>query len=434
MRIAKIVPGSGGTFYCQNCMHDVAFTRALRALGHDVVLVPLYLPVTADDPEIAGNAPVFFGGVNMYLRERFPLFRRLPRVAERLLDARWILRLAARRDGTTRARGMGRMTLSTIRGELGGHAREVDRLARWLADSVRPDVVHLSNVLLIGLAARLREVLRVPVVCTLMDEDVWLDHLDPPYDARCWDAIAERADGIAAFIAASHTYAARIRDRLRLDPARIRVVHPGLDLADYRDSPLPFDPPVVGYLSKMSASLGLGDLVEAFIRVKSQTGLEHLRLRAMGGMPGPDADYVAGLRRRLAALGMERDADFLPALDRVTRLRFLETLTVLSVPVPGGEAFGTFMIEAWAAGVPVVQPEAGAFPELVRLTGGGELYAPQSPDALAAALAALLLNPARVRALGAAGRAAVHSRFGIESAAAQTAEVYASVAGGPSHA
>ena len=79
MRIIQIVPGSGGTFYCQNCLRDHALVRALRAQGHDALLVPLYLPAFADDPAPAGPAPVFYGAVNLYLEHQFPWFRRWPR-------------------------------------------------------------------------------------------------------------------------------------------------------------------------------------------------------------------------------------------------------------------------------------------------------------------------------------------------------------------
>jgi hypothetical protein len=42
MRIVQICPGSGDAFYCENCLRDAALVRALRTLGHDVVMVPLY--------------------------------------------------------------------------------------------------------------------------------------------------------------------------------------------------------------------------------------------------------------------------------------------------------------------------------------------------------------------------------------------------------
>jgi len=78
MKIVHIVPGSGGTFYCQNCLRDNALVKALRAQGHDVVMVPLYLPMFADEPGISGEAPVFYGAISLYLRQRLPFCESLP--------------------------------------------------------------------------------------------------------------------------------------------------------------------------------------------------------------------------------------------------------------------------------------------------------------------------------------------------------------------
>ena len=97
MKIVQIVPGSGGTFYCENCLRDSSLAKAFRALGHDAVLVPMYLPVFTDEPEIGRDTPVFFGGINVYLQQKFSLFRKTPRWLDRLFDSRWLLNLAAKR-------------------------------------------------------------------------------------------------------------------------------------------------------------------------------------------------------------------------------------------------------------------------------------------------------------------------------------------------
>jgi len=80
---------------------------------------------------------------------------------------------------------------------------------------------------------------------------------------------------------------------------------------------------------------------------------------------------------------------------------------VLSVPTTYHEPKGLFVLEALAAGVPVVQPAHGAFPEMLESLGGGRLVPPGDADGLAAQLADLLLNPVARTELGSTGRAAV---------------------------
>ncbi|MFY7952693.1 MAG: glycosyltransferase family 1 protein, partial [Armatimonadaceae bacterium] len=75
MKIVFLTPGTG-SFYCGTCMRDNALARALRDIGHDALMVPMYLPPTLDEPSAAGGSPLFFGGVNVYLKQVFPWMRR----------------------------------------------------------------------------------------------------------------------------------------------------------------------------------------------------------------------------------------------------------------------------------------------------------------------------------------------------------------------
>jgi glycosyltransferase involved in cell wall biosynthesis len=171
-------------------------------------------------------------------------------------------------------------------------------------------------------------------------------------------------------------------------------------------------------------------LVVAFILLKQKPGFDDVKLRAMGGMVGDDESKAEKLLGRLAKAGWRDDVQVSPEVERESRLDFLKTLTVMSVPMPEGPAFGLFLLEAMAAGVPVVQPAIGAFPEIVEVTGGGVLYMPNTAEALAEAWAELLSDPDRVRELGRTGQGAVRERFGIGRMAADMAGIYERVSGG----
>ena len=97
---------------------------------------------------------------------------------------------------------------------------------------------------------------------------------------------------------------------------------------------------------------------------------------------------------------------------------------MLSVPAQFGESFGFYVIEAMAAGVPVVQPRCSSFPELIEMTGGGICYDHNGPESLADAIEKLLHNPSEAKAMGLTGREVVREKFSIQHMADQMATLY----------
>lgn len=428
MRIVQLTPGAGGNFYCENCLRDNALVVELRRRGHDVLMVPLYLPLVTEGPDPSAGTPLFLGGINVYLQQKSSLFRRTPRWFDRLLDARPLLRWAARRAEMTKARDLGEPTLSMLRGEEGQQVKELRRLIEWLSGVDRPHLVSLSNVLLAGLVRPIKAALGVPVACTLQDEDIFLDALPPPYREQAWALVAERAAEIDAFLAASRTYADRMIRRLGLLPERVHVAPIGTDFAGYSPAETPPQPPVIGAVAQMNRAGGLDLLAEAFLAIRSRGRVPGVRLRAAGGHTPGDKPFVDAVRERLAAAGAADDAEFLPIPDRPAKQALLRTLSVLAVPARTGTAFERTVIEALASGVPVVASRLGALEELVEATGGGLLVDPEDPAALAAAIERLLLDPAEARRLADRGRAAALEGFSIERMAINVMRVFEAVA------
>jgi glycosyltransferase involved in cell wall biosynthesis len=182
----------------------------------------------------------------------------------------------------------------------------------------------------------------------------------------------------------------------------------------------------------MCKSLGLGHLIDAFIELKrGSSPVPDLRLRIMGGKTTDDERFIRDQQGKLRDAGVQDDVDFLDELDRDSRRKFLRTLTLLSVPMAQGEAFGSFIVEALAEGVPVVQPRVGGFTEVVEDTRGGKLYDPADPDALPRALKALLDSPEQLRTLSENGRRRVRHVYTIERMVEQTEALYQGMLGDP---
>ena len=425
MRILQITPGTGN-FHCGSCERDVALVHELRRRGHDVACMPLYLPFVVDalDPS---DTPLFFGGVNVYLQQHSGIFRRTPRWLDGLLDRPGLLRWSARHAHLTRPEDLGELTLSMLRGGEGQQVKELDRMMAWLRTEPPFDLVCLSNALLLGLARPLQQQLGLPVACTLHGEDTFIDRLPPPFRDRVWDEIRTRAAAVEGLLPVSTYYRDAMCRRLGLPASRFQVVYNGVDLSGCAPRPGLPDPPVVGYLARMCEDKGLPLLVESFIRLRRQEAGRRARLHIAGACTPGDRPLVKAMQARLADEGLAPEARFLPNLERDEKRRFLQGLSVLSVPAMYGECFGLYLLEAMGCGVPVVQPRHGAFPEVVEATGGGMLFDPADAQALADALAGLLGDPARNEKLGAAGREQVMARFGLEHMADRVVEAYASL-------
>ena len=430
MKIVQITPGAGTDFYCDNCLRDGALVLELRRRGHDTLMVPLYLPMAAEGADPSQGVPVFFGGINVYLQQKSALFRRTPRWLDRLFDSPRLLRWVARRAAMTKAADLGEPTLSMLRGEEGRQGKELDRLVEWLRAEGRPDVVCLSNALLVGLVRRLKAELGVPVVCLLQDEDSFLDALPEPHRTAAWKTVAERAAEVDAFVAVSRYYGGAVAARLALEAHRVHVVHIGIDMTGHEPAAAMPPAPTVGYLGQLSRARGLDTLVEAFLALRASGRWPGLGLRIAGGQTPADQAFVASVRRRLAESGAEGATEFLPALDRAGRQEFLRSLSVLAAPARQAEAFGVFILEALASGVPLVLSRVGAYPELLEATGGGRLVEPADAAGLAAAIEDLLAHPDEARAIGARGRRVVLDRFHVRHMADGIMDVFEKVVAG----
>jgi glycosyltransferase involved in cell wall biosynthesis len=184
---------------------------------------------------------------------------------------------------------------------------------------------------------------------------------------------------------------------------------------------------VIGYLCRMSEYFGLGIVVDAFLKLKLDTRYKNLRLHMTGGYTGLDKPFVDRQIARITEQGWKEDIRIFREFDKKNRIPFLKSLTLLSVPVPSGEAFGAYQVESLAAGVPVVQPDVGCYPEFVEATQGGIIFKPNTGEALAEAVASLLQNPERVRQLGEQGRSAVMAGYSMDLMAKNILGLYESI-------
>jgi glycosyltransferase involved in cell wall biosynthesis len=394
-------------------MRDNALARELQRAGHDVTIAPMYLPLMLDDTALPGleQVPVFFGGINVYLQQKLSLFRNTPAFVDRFLNTTGLLRWAARHSHMTSAREHGEMTLEMLNVGTSRFRKEWEKLCTWLEHVGKPDIVCLSNALLAGFASEFKRHFGAPVVLFFQGEDSFLDGLPEPYRSQCWTALRERLADSDVLLSPSRFYAEFMRERLGFGPGAIEVVHNGLPLEGY--SPAKSEPecPTIGFLAKMCREKGLEVLVDAFVHLARDLGNTTARLKIAGAATAGDTQFIERLKQRISAAGLDGRVEWSPNLTREQKIAFLRSLTLFSVPATYSEAFGMYVIEAMACGIPLVQPDSAAFSELIRVGGGGICVPPNDAEALARGWQQLLANPEERAQHALAGRLSVEKNF-----------------------
>jgi len=423
MKILHIIPGSGGSFYCGNCLRDSKYVPALKALGHEVVKLPMYLPLFANNQE-ENDTPVFYGAVSIYLKQLYPVFRNAPEWVDKILNAKPMLKLAAKYSGSTNAKGLEEMTVSMLMGEDGQQSEELERMVDWIAGHYKPDIIHLSNALLLGLAFTIKRRLKTILICSLQDEDVWIDVMKPRFRNHIWSLMQKSVAYVDGFIAVSDYYAGQMKERMLIPAEKLTSIHIGVDPSDYFPQPIENKKRTIGFISRMCADNGLDILVDAFIALKKRKGFADVTLVITGGATGVDTNYINEIKASIRKHHLTEQVFFHDDFSAEGLTAFYEKVSVISVPVRNGEAFGIYLLESMASGVPVIQPSLGAFPEIIRISGGGVLYEPNEPAALTQALADTLSNPALLQKLSLDGIKGVETAFDISTQAAKMVRYY----------
>jgi glycosyltransferase involved in cell wall biosynthesis len=424
MKILSITAGAADMF-CGSCLRDNALAAELMRRGHDVTLLPLYTPTLTDEPNMSTGKPVFFGGISVYLQQHLALFRHTPWLLDRLWDAPAVIKRFASGSIQVAPQMLGALTVSTLRGESGYQRKEVEKLVHWLAGEPRPDVVNLPNSMLIALASPIRRLLQRPIVVTLQGDDLFLDGLTEPFKSQSLELIRQQVQEVDLFVSISEYYTSYMADYLRIPRDKMRTVPLGIKAEDFDGrAPLARDPFTIGYFARVAPEKGLHNLAEAYRILRQERGLPPARLAAAGYIGADHQSYLEGIERNLTSWGLADEFHYAGTVDRGGKTRFLHSVDVLCVPSGYHEPKGMYLLEAMASGVPVVQPNHGAFPEILSKTGGGVLSASERPADVASAIMEIWRDPVRAAELGARGIEGVRRHYTIAQMADAMEQVY----------
>ena len=386
MKILFIVPGSGDAFYCGNCFRDCLQASALRQAGHEVIVMPLYLPLT--DRVFQADTPLFFPAITFYVAHAFFQKRPMPKWIRRMLDSKFALKFASSLAGATSAQGMEGMTLSMIYGNDSAFHEQVNLLIDWIEHHEQPDIIHLSSSLLIGIVKAIKQRIRLPIVCSMQDEEVWIDSLKAKFSDIAWKGILDSIKYIDKFITASEFYK---RVALSKFPGiqDVEVIYPGVQIEQYASKNYP-ENPVIGFFYRMNRINGLEILADAFVKLKNRKSIPDLKLKIGGGYTTHDNKFIRSIRKKLSPYA--DDVEIQEGYRLEDHERFYGEISVICVPLTFDEGVGLYLCEAFAAGRPAVEPATGSFEEIVG--DAGVIYSPNDSDALADALEKILTDPA----------------------------------------
>jgi glycogen synthase len=293
-------------------------------------------------------------------------------------------------------------------------------------DPVDADVAHAHTWYADMAGLLIRMLHRIPLVVTLHSLEPlrpWkVEQLGTGYLVSAWveKTVVEAADRI---IAVSEGMRADILEHFRVDPARVAVLHNGIDPERYRRTArrealtrLGIREPYVLFVGRITEQKGIFDLVEA-------AGALPPAVQVVLCAAAPDTPAIEERLRRAVAgqLNLRWIGEMLPVDDLIQLYSHASVFCCPSVYEP----FGIINLEAMACETPVVASAVGGILEVVEDGVTGLLVPPREPSALAATLTAVLADRGRARAMGAAGRARVEERFSWTSVAARTETLYA---------
>jgi len=172
----------------------------------------------------------------------------------------------------------------------------------------------------------------------------------------------------------------------------------------------------VAYLGRLDQAKGLSVLMDAWDRYQAGPVPAALRLAIAGNGP------LMPVMQEWAA--NRDDVELLGVLDRDGCRDLVSGSRAVVVPSAWEETFGLVVVEAMAAGVPVIAAGHGSLPELIRAGVDGVLFRPGDAGDLATVLAGVAADPDRWRRLGAAARLAYEARWDPDANVRELIDIY----------
>ncbi len=410
MRIVQLTVGTGNR-YLGSAVRDQALCCALRRMGHQIHFIRLWDDMLVEDEEywrhdVAFNCKLTLTSHSSWVYRLFG--EMLPNTIARTISSK-CHKAFNKKSRAERTRTIFEMDESW--GDL--FWEESDELVKTI-DKCNPDVICVSGFPPKRAIEIIRDRVKVPMVLTLNGS--LFDLLDSGVAASSLKDAMELADVVVSpsqylLDEAISSVGPKLKDA--------RVVNTGFMLNFFSARELIPPEPAVGYLGGMDPRNEFDALVDAVFALKER-GLAFKFII----LSGATVEERAALDRRLATFNDSkcsyRCLQYLPIQDKT---QIMEQFSLLCLP-GRRKAFGNPVIEAMATGLPVVQPDAGPYKEIIRDGETGVLYDPNDPKALVDALERVLTDRELNKKLSHDARAEAIGRFSSERMVGEMLQIF----------
>jgi glycogen(starch) synthase len=273
----------------------------------------------------------------------------------------------------------------------------------------QPDVIHLNTVTRGSsfVFLLLRQMFNMPVVATIHS---------PDYEGAILSHVKQICSRVDRICSVGDWVLQQMEKFFPQYKNKFKVICNGLKIPEIDPLPLPFDPPTILLLGRLSIEKGFDTAIKAFSLVKKRG--THAQLVIAGS--GPERAFLEHLVNKLGLVDLVR---FTGELSREEVPCIINKATLFLVP-SHFEPFGLVALEAMQMQRPVIASNVGGLPEIVSHEETGLLVPPEDPEALCNAIQQLLDKPDVAIRMGIKGRMRAMEKFSLEPSVVEYEELY----------
>ncbi len=278
----------------------------------------------------------------------------------------------------------------------------------WVLQVFQPDVVHVNGC--IGWSAvmfsMLQNMFPIPLILTV--------HAPFYYETRMLPFVRKICSQVDRICCVSKWVVREIEKQLPEMRDKIKLIYNGLPPLEIAPTPLPFSPPVLLLMGRLSAEKGFATAIHAFALLKTRGSSAQLLV------VGEGAERLT-LEQLVSTLGLVGSVEFTGAVERDEVPHLMNRVSLVIVP-SYFETFGLVAVEAMQMGRPVIASNVGGLPEII--SENGYLVPPKDPEALCKAIQDLLSQREKALQMGAQARRYVLENFTMHQNVVQYEELY----------